>query len=910
LTTPEEMARFARMEGLFHEALNQPEEKREEWLRDQCDGDAALLHSTLRLLRAYRQEQDASQTSQTSSVRRSVAGRRLGPYEILSLLGRGGMGAVYLAQRADGQYERKVAIKLIDLPLATEIFFERFRQERQILAGLDHPGIARMLDGGISDDGILYLVLEYVDGEPIDTYVSTHSVSLSDKLKLFVKVCRAVQFAHQNMVIHRDLKPDNILVSADGEPHLLDFGTAKLLSTDRAADVQGLTRHGFLSFTPAYASPEQVLGKPITTATDTYSLGVMLYLLLTGQLPYELSEFTTEEMVDVICKQPPTPPTSSDHTFPDADLEAILSKALRKEPEQRYGTSELFAMDIEAYLEQRPVLARKGTLRYKAVKFARRNKLAIAFAGVLVLMLLIGVVTVLQQARAAKRAEQRAEARSVDLLQLSDSLLSELDAAIQQLPGSTGAQQLLVARVLEHLERIAADARIDKQTGITLANAYVRLGNLQGDPYEQNIGDTKGAVRSLNKAVSILEALTNSSPRDTSVLIALARAEAARGEILSQADDNDGAAESMRAAIAVYQKLLALPNPTPGLYFEAGIAYDTYGDLMGQDTGFADATAALLNYQKTIELNHRALLIDPNFGRVRRGLPLMQVKVGNVHLEQDPAVALLDFRKGMDMLNALSPSERAVLSAVRLKSLLLRKEANALSESGHYTEARPLFDQSEAIYSSLIAADPKDLRAKRDMRLLLTIRLESEEQAIDPILAEKGDDRRRALKNAQEIAKHKIQVMHQLLENKEDDPNLKLELAATEIHLFALQYKMRGGGHVVQQTEAFSLLRNAVRDSKTSSHNLELIFSSFLVVDAPSLRDPALLLQCAQRGADLTHNRSAEWMLALSQAYRALGEITQEKAAALKGLSLLPPPNTDNGHFRVRKLLERSAAGQ
>jgi tRNA A-37 threonylcarbamoyl transferase component Bud32/tetratricopeptide (TPR) repeat protein len=896
------------METLFHEALNRPEDKREEWLQSQCGDDTALFQNTLALLLASQREQEASKTLQGSSTKPSVAGKRLGPYELISLLGRGGMGAVYLAHRADGQYEKRVAIKLVDLPLATELFFERFRQERQILAGLDHPGIARMLDGGVSDDGILYLVLEYVDGVPIDDYVRTHSISLEEKLKLFVKVCKAVQFAHQNLVIHRDLKPDNILVSADGEPHLLDFGTAKLLSPDRAADVQGLTRHGFLSFTPAYASPEQVLGKPITTAADTYSLGVMLYLLLTSKLPYELSEFTTEEMVGVICEQAPAPPTSTDGTFPNADLEAILAKALRKEPEQRYGTAEQLASDVEAYLEHRPVLARKGTLRYKATKFARRNKLAISFACVLLVMLLAGIFAVLQQARAARRAEQRAEARSVDLLQLSDSLLSELDTAIQQLPGSTGAQQLLVARVLEHLERIAADARMDTQTGVTLANAYVRLGNLQGDPYEQNTGDTPGAIRSIHQAISILEALAKSHPNDASVLTALARAETARGEILSQADDNDGAAASMQAASAAYEQLLALPNPTPLLCFETAVSYETYGDLLGQDTGFGDGMGALTFYRKAIEMDQRALTIDPNSMRVRRGLPVMQVKVGNVHLDINPAEALLDFQKGMELLNALPPSERAVLSSVRLRALLLRKEANALSELGRYTEARPLFAQSEEIYSSLIAADAKDLRAKRDMRLLLTIELDCEEHAVDPDLAEKGDDPRRALERGQEIAKQKIQVMHELLEAKPDDADLKLELAATEVHLSALQTRAGKGGESSQKiAEALAMLRSAAHEPKASPHNVELAFSALHVLVSPALHDAEFQLQCARRGVELTHHKAADWLLMLAEAYGDLGDRTREREAAQAGLALLPPADAESREFRVRKLLVKAS---
>jgi eukaryotic-like serine/threonine-protein kinase len=277
-------------------------------------------------------------------------------------LGRGGMGAVYLAHRVDGQFEQKVAIKLIDLPLATDLFRERFRQERQILAGLQHPFIARLLDGGVTRDGDLYLVMEYVDGVPIHRFCEEQRLTVHQRLALSMRVCEAVQFAHQNFVVHRDLKSENILVVEDGTPRLLDFGTAKLLSPSLGGPDSKLTREGYLSFTPQYASPEQVLGNPITTASDTYSLGVLLYLLLTGTLPYELKELTTAEMLRVICEAPPrrVARAADPRQRLDADLEAILLKALRKEPQERYLTAEQLASDLRAYLNGLPVAARSG----------------------------------------------------------------------------------------------------------------------------------------------------------------------------------------------------------------------------------------------------------------------------------------------------------------------------------------------------------------------------------------------------------------------------------------------------------------------------------------------------------------------------------------------------------------------
>jgi serine/threonine protein kinase len=276
---------FLRIEAIFHEALTAPDEARPKLVETLSKGDRKIEGEVYSLLEACKEEEAEAASHRTgpgSGREVNAESKRVGPYLLDSLLGRGGMGAVYLAHRADGQFEQKVAIKLIDLPLATDLFRERFRQERQILAGLQHPYIARLLDGGVTQEGDLYLAMEYVDGVPIHRFCEQHNLPEDQRLALFLHVCEAVQFAHQNLIVHRDLKPDNILVAEDGTPRLLDFGTAKLISPSLANTGSEMTREGFQSFTPQYASPEQVLGNPITTASDTYSLGVLLYVLLTG----------------------------------------------------------------------------------------------------------------------------------------------------------------------------------------------------------------------------------------------------------------------------------------------------------------------------------------------------------------------------------------------------------------------------------------------------------------------------------------------------------------------------------------------------------------------------------------------------------------------------------------------------
>ena len=348
---------FLRVEAIFNEALAVEEGARVALIAARCEGDPELVAEVNLLLRACEAEEQVTRARHAEPETGPAdlpLRRRVGPYELDRLLGRGGMGAVYLAHRADGQFEQQVAIKLIDLPLATDLFRERFRQERQILAGLQHPFIARLLDGGVTSDGDLYLAMEYVAGVPIHRFCEEKQSSVPQRLALFMSVCSAVQFAHQNLVVHRDLKPDNILIADDGTPRLLDFGTAKLLSPSLENPGSDMTRQGYHSFTPQYASPEQVLGNPITTASDTYSLGVLLYLLLTGTLPYELKELTTAEMVRVICQESPRRPGAAAGLTRrlDPDLEAILLKALRKEPQERYLTVESLAGDLRGSFGQ------------------------------------------------------------------------------------------------------------------------------------------------------------------------------------------------------------------------------------------------------------------------------------------------------------------------------------------------------------------------------------------------------------------------------------------------------------------------------------------------------------------------------------------------------------------------------
>ncbi len=906
---------FLRIEAIFHEALAASGEARSELIASRCAGDEDLAAEVRLLLESCEEEERlaAARRQEPGTGREAQEeSRQIGPYLLDRLLGRGGMGAVYLAHRADGQFEQKVAIKLIDLPLATGVFQSRFRQERQILAGLQHPYIARMLDGGVTAAGDLYLVMEYVDGLPIHRFCLQHQLGVAQRLELFLRVCEAVQFAHQNFVVHRDLKPDNILVAGDGTPRLLDFGTAKLLSPAQSAPGSEQTREGFQSYTPQYASPEQVLGNPITTASDTYSLGVLLYLLLTGEPPYEFKELTTGEMLRVICTQAPRRPTTAVGSGKplDADLAAILDKALRKEARERYLTAEQLAHDVRAYLEGQPVGARQGTIRYLACKFARRHRFGLLAAMVLNVTFFAGIAGVLWQAKVATEQRRKAEARSADLRQLSNSLLSELDEAIKELPGSTGAQKLLVTRVLEHLDRMAKDADGDRQTQLDLVDAYTRLANLQGNDYDQNLGDAAGAIVSINKAIALAEPLALDGSKDREALRALAYALQSRSEILFGDTPIQEAIPAMRKAVEIYDRLLAMGNPPPALICDIASANSVLGDELAQSgaTSLADSSSVLAAYRKSVALDENALLINPHFLRAQRGLFINRGKIGSAEMETDPALALKEFQKGLQELSSLPKDEQKNLSMVRMRAILRRKEGAALIQLGEYSKADESFQEAVAIYQKFVAADPHDSRALTDLKVALNFEALGFETAANPDLGAVKISRRRNLEEAQKLWSQTLSVIGQAMKQEPSDKDWLLARADAQARLGTIQYQLHtAAASVALAKQGINGMKELARKEQASALILDMTANDLLIVEPASLRDPPFATACAERAVALSRRHIPFMLLTLAQAYRAAGQTGKSRATAKEGLALLPALQPGSVKQRVRKLLEIQA---
>jgi serine/threonine protein kinase len=431
---PPASERWARVKELFEAAADLAPNDRATLLSKECDGDAALRREVESLLDSDAHTDGFIEQPVLEMPRdlfpeppeESLAGRQFGAYQIIREIGRGGLGAVYLAARSDDEYRKEVAIKLVRRGLDTEDILRRFRNERQILAQLDHPNIARLIDGGTTEDGLPYFVMDYVNGQPLAAYCEAHSLSTTDRLNLFRKACAAVTYAHQNLVIHRDLKPSNILVASDGEPKLLDFGIAKLLGPEEEALAQ--TMAGQRVMTPQYASPEQIKGERITTASDVYSLGVLLYELLTGRRPYRLKTHTPAEISRAITSQEPERPSTAvaigagnskiqkpNPKLLRGDLDNIVLMAMRKEPARRYTSVGQFSEDIRRHLVGLPVVARKDTVSYRTGKFVTRHRIGVAAVALILLSLVGGIIATLIQVRTARRERAKAEAISIFL---------------------------------------------------------------------------------------------------------------------------------------------------------------------------------------------------------------------------------------------------------------------------------------------------------------------------------------------------------------------------------------------------------------------------------------------------------------------------------------------------------------
>ena len=758
-------------------------------------------------------EEDITRTGLSA---RDIAAPRVGPYTLIREIGSGGMGTVYLGVRSDDEFQKRVAVKVLKRGMDTESIVRRFRNERQILASLEHPFIAGLLDGGSTSEGLPYFAMEYVEGQRIADYCESHQLDTGERLELFRKVCSAIQYAHQNLIIHRDIKPANVLVTDDGTPKLLDFGIAKLLNPELAGDTMAPTMIGPQMMTPEYASPEQVRGEQVTTATDVYSLGVLLYELLTGRRPYVLTSRTPAEIARVVCNSVPVPPstavTQAIGSAADAttaapegtdqertrtvdverlrrrlagDLDNIVLKALSKDPARRYASVDQLSEDIRRHMAGLPVIARRDTFGYRATKFVARNRLAVGAAALVFLALVAGVVGTTWQAREARRERARAEQRFNDVRQLANAVLFDLHDAIQDLPGSTPARRLLVTKALEYLDKLAQDAGGAPDLQRELGTAYIKVGDVQGRPLNPNLGDTPGALDSYRKAIGIYESLQGSPHATEQTRRELATAYLRLSEVLSSSGNTAAALDVARQGLDLQRK--ASENSAGGdsavpaeVRRELAASYSRVGDLLSA-TG--DTKGALEHRRMSLAMMETVSATDAdNIANIRQ-LATAHHKLGNSLGNPnypnvgDPNGALEHLQKAIEVLQRGAKAHPSNASFPRNIAVMNSNIADVLSSLNRRDEALKHQQAAQSEFERLAKADPSNVAAWNDLAISRSK------------IAEMLDARGKSKEAVVEFERA-LEIHLDLAGKDPENANLKLELASDYNRLATVQAKI------------------------------------------------------------------------------------------------------------------------
>lgn len=690
------------IESLFHELVDLSERDREVYFA-QRQVPPEVRREVEALLRFDGEGSHTLTASVAGSAQRSLEldcaeFTLCGPYRLIRLLGRGGMGSVHLAQRTDGEVEQQVAVKLLRLGRDEPAFRERFLRERQILATLSHPGIARLLDAGHTDEGQPYLALDYVDGVPIDEYCC--GLTMPAKLRLFLLVCDGVAYAHRNLIVHRDLKPSNILVDRSGQPKLLDFGIAKILDESRDQ-----TQTGERMLTPEYASPEQVRGIAQTTATDVYSLGALLYRLLTGHSPHNFEGRSGQELSAAICIQEPARASRVNPEIP-RDLDFILAKALRKEPDERYSSVDAMADDLRAFLDVRPVRARSGNAWYRTRMFVRRYRIPVAAAALALIGLTGGLSLAIRERAVAERRFQQVR-------QLSNKFIG-LDAEIRGLPGSTAARSLIVAESLQYLTALGAEASGDADLAFEVGNAYLQVARVQGVPTYLNLGQLDLAEQSLKKAIQFVDDALRANPKNRRALIT--SAEIAH-DLMALVDVQNRREEAMRQAgksVARLDEFFRLGAAGPEEIDSATHIYSDVGVAYTNSNRFDDA---IRSTRRAVEVSKSTEL-----ARMRRGSAFGVLSI-SLRRVGDLEGALTAIRESQRLIAGASGSE--VLRSFNLANALVR-EGMVLCSDGDVSMNRP--DEALAVYQRALEIDEevarKDPRDNRSRYLIGVVSLE------------------------------------------------------------------------------------------------------------------------------------------------------------------------------------------
>jgi serine/threonine protein kinase len=680
---------------IFEDALDKDPAAREAFVRASCKGDQRLFEQVASMLASNAQTDDSFLNPVIEGVTKTdrMEGRQLGPYRVLHRLGQGGMGAVYLAERADDQFRRRVAVKLVRPGYDDGHLLRRFSNERQLLAVLDHPNIIKLLDAGVTEDGIPYFVMDYVEGQQIDKYCQTRGLSIPETLTLFREVCAAVHCAHRNLVVHRDLKPSNILVTPEGTPKLLDFGIAKLLRPEYGAGAIGLTRTG-QPMTPEFASPEQVTGQPITTSTDVYSLGVLLYRLIAGKHPYEMNTNSAVEVVRAICETNPERPSAAARSAVNrkraaaSDLDNIVLMAMRKEPQRRYPSADHLSEDIRRYLGGLPVTARKDTLLYRASKFVGRHRVSVPVAT-------IAAVALMASATYAGLQSVRASARLASLQSSVNFMLFELDDKLKR--SVTEGRKALVTEATKRLNTMAQEAGGDETLLLDAARGYRKIGDIQGNPLDSNLAEYKEARDSYLTSLQ-LAGKVKPGPEPNRVI---ANAHVSLGRLDAFLGSWDAALDHCQTAMRLYEAA-GSKNGMMAVWELRGKVQQARGDL----------SAAIGSFTKSLQIASDLDRTKPsasNHGNVAAESSLYGLAIGRAG-QTDESLRALDTALFIHQELARKDASRNHDVETALGSI-----GFVLHRVGQNAKALAFYQQAVELCQRLVRLDPKDEQARIDL---------------------------------------------------------------------------------------------------------------------------------------------------------------------------------------------------
>ena len=660
---------------LLERALDQPSETRAEWVSSQAGGDARLRDRVLSLLA---HDSLAEAGLQTGGARPAPDDPpppdRIGAYRIEGIIGRGGMGAVYKGERDAGDFDHTAAIKVIRPGLLREELIERFQRERQILANLNHPGIARLLDGGTLEDGAPYIVMEYVDGEPLTDWAQAQNLSLRERVELMVSVCEAVRFAHQNLIIHRDLTPSNVLVTREGQAKLIDFGIAR---PDQGLnlDPEDASSLPSLSFTPGYAAPERSKGAAVSTLSDVYSLGRLLRTLI-GQ------------------------------ENANRDLSAIIGQATARAPSDRYPSADALIEDLEAWLAHKPVSARRGGLLYHSGKLMKRRPLALTAGGVVLAGLIGGLFILNALYVRAESARQEADARFEDVRSLATTMMFDMYDALERVPQSSQAQLLLAQASQTYLNDLSAARGAPTEVRIETARGLARLAEIQGSPSRGARLDTASAKANLQRAIEMLEAELTGSQGSQEIRLALAGALVQRSQIASYLDQDIAAAEDY-ASRALEVATAAGPGDNPSLQ---NAAFSARAELaFASQANTKDQRPSMALYEALISDAEAALETRPDDDKLKLLLAGAETNLGRsfVFAMRGPE-ALDHLDSGLARTNELIEAAPDNPFYIRARSRVSGFRGFANMNSGRGEEAIADYNAALADLEALKTLDPNN----------------------------------------------------------------------------------------------------------------------------------------------------------------------------------------------------------